>query len=47
MTDGKKPARPTVKVGGVIADGKGGYYNEGDTLPDGADVESLKAKGYI
>ena len=49
MTDKKKPGRPKVykaKVGGVIANGEGGYFEEGDTLPDGCDIESLQAKGF-
>lgn len=36
-----------VKVGGVIADGKKGFLNEGDAVPAGVNVESLKAKGLI
>ena len=46
-----KPATVKVKVGGVIHDGKGGYYAEGETLPKSVyaqcDAESLAKKGYI
>lgn len=47
MTETKKPKTVKVKVGGKISNGEGGYLNEGDALPKGADVESLKAKGLI
>lgn len=40
-------AGPRVKVGGVIADGKGGFFEVGDTLPEGCDLESLAEKGLI
>ena len=46
----KKPGRPKVhkvKVGGAIADGKGGYFEEGEALPEGADIERLQAKGLV
>lgn len=47
----RKPAKPktVAKVGGVIHDGKGGYFEEGAALPDlPADTAaSLKAKGLI
>ena len=55
-----KPAKPSpeaksasikVKVGGVIFDGKGGRYAEGELLPMSVythcDAESLAKKGYI
>ena len=44
----KKPGRPKVykaKVSGKIANFDGGYYEAGDELPKGCDIESLKAKG--
>lgn len=43
MTDKKtwKVAREN-----TVADGKGGFLKKGAPLPDGADVESLKAKGW-
>lgn len=43
----KKTEGHKVKVGGVIANGKGGYYEEGDVIDEVADVDSLKAKGFI
>ena len=43
----KKKEGHKVLVDGVIADGKGGYFKKGDVLPEGADADSLKAKGYI
>ena len=46
-----KPASVKVKVGGVIFDGKGGRYAEGELLPMSVythcDAESLAKKGYI
>lgn len=51
MADEKKKAgRPKVykaKVGGVISNGEGGYFAEGDELPKGCDIEGLKAKGLV
>lgn len=29
----------------AVADGNGGYFKKGDVLPEGVDIESLKAKG--
>lgn len=46
----KKTDAVKVKVGGVVANGKGGFYREGTELPDDVSDEtlkSLKAKGYI
>lgn len=46
----KKPGRPRVyraKVSGVIANGKGGHFKEGEELPKGVDIVSLQAKGLI
>lgn len=43
----KKPKGPTVKVGGKIGDGNGGYFAKGDTLPAGCDEAGLRAKGLI
>ncbi|WP_230280263.1 hypothetical protein [Croceicoccus sp. Ery15] len=42
------PAKKVWKVAqdGVVADGDGGFLAKGDPLPDDADVESLKAKGW-
>lgn len=43
------PKAPTVKVGGVISDGCGGYLPKGATI-EGASKEtlaSLRAKGLI
>ena len=31
---------------GVVADGEGGFMKKGAELPDDADIESLKAKGW-
>ena len=45
MTAKKKDTHKVAKDG-VVADGKGGFFKKGDTLPEDADVESLKAKGY-
>lgn len=46
-----KPASVKVKVGGVIYDGKGGRYAEGELLPMSVythcDADSLAKKGYI
>lgn len=44
---GGKKAAPKVAKDGAIHDGNGGYLKKGDTLPDGADLESLKAKGLV
>lgn len=38
-------AAPKVAAENAIHDGKGGFLKKGDTLPAGADVASLKAKG--
>ncbi|NRA80146.1 MAG: hypothetical protein HRU18_18250 [Pseudoalteromonas sp.] len=46
----KKPGRPkTFKVAqsGKISNGEGGFYEKGDALPNGCDIESLKAKGLV
>lgn len=44
----KNPAEGGAKVAAdnAIHDGKGGYLKKGDVLPEGADVASLKAKGF-
>lgn len=44
-----KAKEVTVKVGGRIGDGKGGYFEKGDkfTPVDDDAAESLKAKGLI
>ena len=46
-----KPASVEVKVGGVIFDGKGGRYAEGELLPmsvySHCDADALAKKGYI
>lgn len=50
MTETKKAGRPKiykVAVGGAISNGEGGYFEEGDALPDGCDVEGLVAKGLV
>jgi len=46
----KKPGRPKIykaKVSGKISNGQGGYFKEGDTLPDSADIQSLQDKGLV
>lgn len=40
-------AQIVVKVGGKISDGKGGFLEAGEPLPEGCDTESLKDKGLI
>ncbi len=47
MGGSRKAAAATVAVDGAIHDGKGGYLAKGDELPASADLESLKAKGYV
>lgn len=50
MAEAKKPGRPKVykaKVGGVISNGEGGYFKEGEKLPEDADIKSLQAKGLV
>ena len=42
-----KPAGPKVKVEGTISDGEGGFLPKGAELPEGCDVDSLKAKGLV
>lgn len=49
MTD-KKAGRPKiykVAVADKIYDGEGGFLKVGDTLPEGADIASLEAKGLV
>ena len=43
-----KAKKDTAKVAkdGVIANGKGGWMKKGDDLPEGCDLDSLKAKGF-
>lgn len=43
----KKSDAATAAKDGVIYDGKGGYLKKGDEVPEGADLDSLKAKGFI
>lgn len=41
----KKQAAAKVAKDNAVHDGKGGYMKKGDALPEGADIDSLKAKG--
>ena len=45
MPKTKKAAAAKVAKDNAIFDGEGGYMKKGDPLPEGADIESLKAKG--
>lgn len=43
---GSRKAAARVAVDGVIHDGEGGYMAKGAALPDSADIDGLKAKGW-
>ena len=42
-----RPKKNIVKVGGKISNGEGGFFEKGDELPNGPNIESLREQGLV